>query len=77
MHSNALAYAYLPPCRHSFKFEFYGSPISNYHICANACLKRSKLLMSARQPFVAFVSCFESWCVRTLRMESMDRDRIL
>ena len=64
----------LPLCMRSFKFEFYGNDHSKYHVCANACLKHRKPLMSARQPFVALFSCSESWCVRTLRMESMDHD---
>ena len=48
--------------------------INEYHICTNACLERSKLLMSAQQLFVALFSCSESWCVRTLRMESKHHD---
>ena len=55
--------------------NFMALPINNYHICANACLKHSKLLMSARQSFVALFSCSESCCVRTLHMESTNRDR--
>ena len=52
-------------------------PINDYHVCANECLKCGKPLLSARQPFVAFFSCSESWCVPTLRMESMESmDRV-
>ena len=49
-------------------------PINEHRICANACLNRSKPLMSAQQPFVAPFSCFESWHVQMLHMESVDRD---
>ena len=50
-------------------------PINNYHVCANAYLKSNKPLISAQHPFVALSSCSESWCVRTLCVESIDRDR--
>ena len=70
MRSIALAHAYL-----QIRILYIAPHFSSYHMCANACLKCSKPLMSARRPFVAFFSCSESWCVRTLRMENIDRDR--
>ena len=51
MRSNALVHAYLPLC-----MNFMAHSVNNYHICANACLKSSKPLMSARQAFVAFLT---------------------
>ena len=55
--------------------NFMTLSINNYHIFTNTCLKCSKSLMSARQQFVVLFSCSDSWCVLTLRMESMDCDR--
>ena len=40
--------------------------------CTNACFKRGKPLMSALQQFIAFFLAVRSWCVQTLRTESMD-----
>ena len=54
--------------------NFMAPPINNYHICANACLKSGKSLMSAQQPFVVFfvvlrVDVFErcTWRVWIMR----------
>ena len=36
---------------------------NDYRVCENACLKRSKPLISDQQPFVVLFSCSKSWCV--------------